>query len=153
MAGEHAAPVNWLERWRETEPLRLYLYGITLPVLALCLAYGWLTTDQLGAWAAVAAALFLGSTAAGELARRRVWAPATVDLRLQQVDDRAYADGLEDGERRGALVAASPVPATEAMPAQRPRTSTIPALGRCRRVEDARRCTLPMHPEDVGHVF
>ena len=70
--GDHDAPSSFLERWAETEPLRLYLYGITVPLFGVALVYGWLNAEQLAAWLAVAAALFIGSTVAGELARRKV---------------------------------------------------------------------------------
>lgn len=151
MAGDHSAPINLLDRWRDTEPLRLYLYGITVPVLAAAVTYGWLTTEQLGAWTAVAGALFVGSTAAGELARRAVWAPATVDRTVAAVDERAYTDGVEDGERRAA--GAPLEQAARVAGEQVPATATMQALGRCRRVENGNRCTLPAHPEAVAHLF
>jgi hypothetical protein len=141
--GDHDEPASWLDRWRDTEPLRLHLYGITVPLLAVCVTYGWLTTEQLGAWLAVAAALFLGSTLAGELARRVVWAPASVAARVAQQDELAYADGREDAERRAAAAE------TELQPA----TAFMGRLDRCRRVENGDRCTLPAHPEGVEHRF
>lgn len=148
MAGDHSAPMTLLERWRETEPLRLHLYGITVPALAVAVAYGWLTTEQLGAWTAVAAAMFLGSTAAGELARRVVWAPATVDRTLRSVDRDAYREGVHDGQETPDGPAR-----TEQFPAAAPGTATMQSLGRCRRVEAGSRCTLPAHPDEVAHVF
>jgi hypothetical protein len=140
--GDHGAPQSFLDRWRDTEPLRLYLYGITVPLLAAAVTYGWLTTEQLGAWLAVAAALFVGSTAAGELARRVVWAPASVDRQLQVADADGYRDGREDAVRGSGLPAAL-VPATALMQ----------ALGRCRNVEDGHRCVLPPHPQGVVHQY
>lgn len=136
MAGDHAAPVNWLERWRDTEPLRLYLYGITVPLLGVCLVYGWVTQEQMGAWLAVAAALFLGSTMAGELARRVAWAPASVSLVLDEQHRDSYAQGVED-----------------AVHSSTPETVALGRVRACTEVEDGRRCTLPIHPLSVPHHY
>jgi hypothetical protein len=136
MAGDHAAPVNWLERWRDTEPLRLYLYGITVPVLGACLAYGWVTQEQMGAWLAVAAALFLGSTMAGELARRVAWAPQSVGLALDEQHQDSYAQGVED-----------------AVHSATPETVAMTRVRACTEVKEGRRCTLPIHPASVSHHY
>lgn len=132
---EHAAPVGWLERWKATEPLRLYLYGITVPLLAAAVTYGWLTTEQLGAWLAVAGALFIGSSVAGELARRHVVSPATSDRWMDDVHAASYAQGVQDAVHRTPdLIAAR----TTEMAAVRP-------TERCRYIENGRRCVLDAH--------
>lgn len=136
--GEHGAPQSFLDRWRDTEPVRLWLYGVTVPALAAAVVYGWLTTEQMGAWLAVAAAALLG-VGAMERARRIVWAPATVNRELQLADRRAYAEGHDDGARS----IGSGVPMTVAMR----------QVGRCRNVEGGRRCVMPAHPEAVVHQY
>lgn len=148
--GQHRAqdddqPSGFLAHWKQTEPVRLYLYGITVPLLAVAVVYGWLTTEQMGAWLAVAAALFVGSTLAGELARKRVASPAE----LRQVDRHAYCDGLEEGTRQAASLT---VEKAHAVMAGQPATAAIP-VGRCRRVESGDRCILPAHPDGVPHRF
>ncbi len=142
--GQHDAPVNWLERWRQTEPLRLYLYGITVPVLGLALVYGWVTTDQAGAWLGVAAALFLGSTVAGELARRQVTSPATRERELVRVDEAGYARGVQDA------VQVSPDDLAEARTAQ---LLAVRPQKRCRNIEHGRRCVLNPHEEGTPHHY
>ena len=56
-------------RWRDSEPLRLYLYGLVGPLLALAVVYGLLDAREVAAWAAVAAAVFVPGV---ELARQAV---------------------------------------------------------------------------------
>lgn len=135
--GDHDAPAGWLQRWQDTEPLRLYLYGIVVPLLGAAVTYGLLTTEQLGAWLAVAGAALLG-VGALERVRRIVWAPAAVDDALTLTDRRAYADGLRDSDTEH-----------DAQPA----TAHMRSLGRCRNVERGNRCTLPPHPEAVAHRY
>ena len=139
--GEHRAPSSWLERWQRTEPLRLYLYGITVPLLAAAVTYGWLTTEQLGAWLAVAGALFVGSTVAGELARRKVTpvdGPVVEDW-LDQVHRDSYSRGVEDALH-------TTPDATAQMRAVRPG-------GTCRYIENGRRCVLDVHEEETPHHY
>lgn len=58
-----------LTRWRNSEPVRLYVYGLVAPVLGVLLVYGLVTEEEAAAWALVlGAALIPGA----ELARRRV---------------------------------------------------------------------------------
>lgn len=96
MTESDVSAVGFLRRWQDAEPLRLYLYGITVPLLGAALAYGWLSTEQLGAWLAVAGALFVGSTVAGELARRKVASPRTVEHWLEQQHQASWELGVED---------------------------------------------------------
>jgi hypothetical protein len=137
--GRHAAPPSALSRWQETEPIRLYLYGITVPLLGAAVAYGWMTTEQLGAWLAVAGALFLGSTLAGELARRRAWAPHTVDDALDEQHRESYAMGVQDAVHH----------------ARTPETVAMEQVtsGRCRDVTGGRRCVLQRHGEETPHHY
>jgi hypothetical protein len=143
--GDHDAPVSWLERWQVTEPLRLYLYGITVPMLGVALVYGWVTTEQMGAWLAVAAALFIGSTVAGELARRQVTSPATRDRELEETHAASYASGVQDALHTTPDAVASA--ATTQMQAIRPQD------GRCRFIENGRRCVLNAHRREVLHHY
>ena len=133
---------NLWERWEQTEPLRLHLYGITVPLLGVALAYGWVTTEQMGAWLAVAAALFLGTTMAGELARRHVWAPASVDESRRD----AYARGVQD---------ALHVTPDEDEGAERLETRelAVTRTGRCREVDGGRRCALRRHAREEPHLY
>jgi hypothetical protein len=135
----HAAPSSLLQRWADAQPVRLFLYGLTVPVLAACVVYGWLTTEQAGAWLAVAGALFGATVAGTELARRVAWAPVSVEQVLADTDRRAYRDGVEHGLQQ--------------RPADLPATAHMQAVGRCRRVEDGNRCVLPAHPEVVAHQY
>jgi hypothetical protein len=138
---EHGAPSSWLGRWQETEPLRLYLYGITVPLLAAAVTYGWLSTEQLGAWLAVAAALFIGSSVAGELARRKVTPVEgpVLNYWLDQVHQDSYTRGVEDA------LHVTP-DATAEMRAVRP-------VERCRFIESGRRCVLDQHGKETPHHY
>lgn len=54
-----------LERWINNEPVRLYLWGLVAPVLALATTYGFVTGDQaVGFGALAAAALAIPAAAA-----------------------------------------------------------------------------------------
>jgi len=143
--GDHDAPVNWLERWQSTEPLRLYLYGITVPLLGVAVVYGWVTAEQLGAWLAVVVALFIGSTAAGELARRQVTSPATRERLLDETRTASYASGVQDALHTTPDALASA--ATAQMQAIRPQD------GRCRYIENGRRCVLNVHEKGAPHHY
>lgn len=58
-----------LARWKATEPVRLYLYGILGPGLALLCVYGLLDAHEAAAWAAVGAVALVPGV---ELARGAV---------------------------------------------------------------------------------
>lgn len=138
--GEHTQ--GWLERWQNTEPLRLYLYGITVPLLAAAVVYGWVTTEQMGAWLAVAGALFVGSSVAGELARKKVTSPATLDEDLEAQHRTSYAHGVEDALHTTPETAAA---VTAEIAAVRP--------PRCRHIENGRRCVLDQHGKETPHHY
>jgi len=141
---EHAAPVSWLERWQQTEPLRLYLYGITVPLLGAAVVYGWLSTEQLGAWLAVAGALFIGSTVAGELARRQVASPRYVDEVLEDQHRLSYVQGVED------TLTATP----DALAAHTAELTKVRPVKRCGYIENGRRCVLDEHTrEEMPHHY
>lgn len=156
--GEHDAPLSWLERWQEQEPLRLWLWTVACSVIVLAGVAGWLTQELAVAVTGVAAAvLMLGGTAG---ARRRAYAPATVDRLLEEQHALSYRQAERDTLRLQLEEAAPPqdvppaVPATVALRAQQPATTPRGAAlppRRCREVRDGRRCTLPEHPETVGH--
>src|SRR4051812_34082749 len=64
-----------LERWRVTEPVRLWLYGAAVPLLLLLVGYG-IVSDHLAAlWLAVVQAVLLG--AGTEAARQWAVSPRT----------------------------------------------------------------------------
>jgi hypothetical protein len=109
------------------------------------LVYGWMTTEQLGAWLAVAAALFIGSSLAGELARRKVTSPATRDRLLDEVHAMSYASGVEDALHTTPDAVAAAV--TTSMRAVRP------AETRCRYIENGRRCVLDPHGKETPHHY
>ena len=142
-------PVPVLERWKQTEPLRLYLYGITVPLLGVALVYGWLTAEQLGAWLAVAAALFAGSSVAGELARRKVSSPDTVDRDLDWQHRASYARGVEDALHTTPDAVAGLL--TEPAPVVELETTAMVAQtrqDRCSHIESGRRCVLRKHKSE-----
>ena len=62
--------MNALRSWLASEPVRLYLYGLLGPVLAVLAAYGVLDASEVALWAAVAVAVL--AVPGVELARRRV---------------------------------------------------------------------------------
>lgn len=59
-----------LKRWKATEPLRLYVYGLVAPVMAALILYGVLSSEEAAAWAGIAAAVLL--PAGAEAARAKV---------------------------------------------------------------------------------
>jgi hypothetical protein len=100
--GEHDAPVSWLQRWQEQEPLRLYLWTVASAVLLGGVATGLVTeTWALAVGGVLAAVLMLGGTA---LARSHVSPAATVDrlqqqweLETDQLLDEQHALSFEQG--------------------------------------------------------
>ncbi len=58
------------------EPVRLYIYGVAAPGLAVALAYGLISAEMLPLWLALAGAAL--AVPATEAARRKVSSPATV---------------------------------------------------------------------------
>lgn len=163
--GTHDAPESWLDRWREQEPLRLYLWTVASAVLVGCVVAGWLTQELALAIAGpVSAALLVGGTAA---ARREVFAPATV-ARLQgeweqvleeELDSQhgiSYRAGWDAGVQatvRGqAETQRSPEQvAAELLNVADPQTTALASVAGCEHVQDGRRCTLPRHPDTFPH--
>lgn len=83
--------------WKDTEPVRLYLYGILGPLVALLVVLGVVQADQAVLWLAVGAAV-LGVPAV-ERARSLVTSPATqgqVEREAAEriLDQAAQADGF-----------------------------------------------------------
>lgn len=83
-----------LTRWRQTEPVRLWLYGIAVPLLALLVGYGFLTEHALALWLAVFQAALLG--AGTELARGFAVSPATARAAVQEAAEH-YEGGRDVG--------------------------------------------------------
>jgi hypothetical protein len=166
--GGHDAPESWLDRWRQQEPVRLYLWTVASAVLAGCVVAGWLTQElALAITGPVAALLMVGGTAA---ARSQAYAPATVEALQadweQQTDEAVeeqHAISWGDGFDAGVAAAEKAAEETDRTPErvaaetrQHPvPTAALAAQGPCRYVEhDAngvRRCVLPRHPEEFGH--
>jgi hypothetical protein len=169
--GGHDAPGSWLDRWREQEPVRLYLWSVATAVLAGCVLAGWLTRElALAVAGPVAAALMVGGTAA---ARGQAFAPATVDALqagweqhtdelLEEQHSQSWQAGWDAGvaaaERAAAETERTPEKvawelATAEHPA--PPTAALTAQAPCTYVEHdangARRCTLPRHPGTFPH--
>lgn len=168
--GDHDAPSSWLERWRESEPVRLYLWGVASSVVAASLVAGWLTAELAVAVTGVAAAvLMLPATA---WARRETYSPRTVDQLLAQTVPEARVDGLL--EEQHALSYRQGVEAATQALAQVQRTPDVVAaetrelaavaaaeterawpreqLPPCPYVsDDGRRCVLPWHPATFPH--
>ena len=65
------------ESWRQSEPVRLYLYPVLGLVLAYLVAQGILTADAADLVSAIAALVFGG--AGIEIARSKVTSPATLE--------------------------------------------------------------------------
>jgi hypothetical protein len=162
--GDHDAPSSWLERWHDAEPVRLYLWSVATAVIVAAGVVG-LLTDELAVaiTGVVSAVLMLGGTAA---ARRVAYAPVTVQELLERADEqatervnRAYARGLEQGGVRTPEQVARDLGVlhddTGQMPAPvGPPTVAREALPRCGAEDDmGARCTLPEHPDTVGHRF
>ncbi len=66
-----------LRRWRLTEPVRLYLYGVALATLALLSGVGVLTSTTAPLVGALVVAVLAIPTT--EVTRASVYAPATVE--------------------------------------------------------------------------
>jgi len=88
--------VGALERWRQTEPLRLWLYGIAVPLLAALVGYGLLADAHSVLWLAVLQAVLLGAGTEG--ARQFVVSPATAVRAVQSAVRNAWDDVDEDPE-------------------------------------------------------
>jgi hypothetical protein len=167
--GDHDAPESWLDRWRDREPIRLYLWSVASAVLAGCVVAGWLTRELALAIAGpVSAALMVGGTAA---ARGQAYAPATVD-RLQAgweqrtdslLDDEydvAFGDGWDAGvaaaEKAAAEIERTPEKvAAETRGHAAPGTVAMSAAEPCGYVQRRNgvelRCVLSSHPDAFPH--
>lgn len=71
-----------VDRWRRTEPLRLHLYGVAIPLLLLLVGYGAMSDHHSALWLAVLQAALLG----GGVEAARTWtvSPATARLAVQE---------------------------------------------------------------------
>jgi hypothetical protein len=143
---------GWLERWREQEPLRLYLWTIAAAVLLGGVSTGLLTeTWALAVGGVAAAVLMLGGTAA---ARAQVWPAAGVDQLLDTQHASSFGKGYQAALRtieEAATQRPELAPATVELRAQQPATTPRAALGRCGFIDAGRHCTLPRHPRNIDH--
>lgn len=166
----HSAPESWLQRWKDAEPLRLYLYPIATAVLLASLTAGWLTDElYVALTGVVSSVLMVGGTVA---ARRQAYARSTVQGLLDEEAEDAWRRGYARGVAEGPPSAPEQVaagrhqsvtdeqPATEAMPrAGRTDTELMAAQTQPREVlpwcawrdERGRQCRLRQHPETTPH--
>lgn len=158
--GDHDAPASWLTRWREMEPVRLYLWSVATAVIVAAVAVGILTAELAVAITGVASAvLMIGGAAA---ARHDAYAPATVTHLLDSQHATSYAHGVEDALTRTPDELAEELAATEKQLEERPDTVLMRAQGpgtipreRLRACpfmdEHGHRCRLPEHPRRIDH--
>lgn len=64
-------------KWSETQPVRLWLYGLMGPIMALLVGYGILSDAQASMWIALGASA-LGVVGATEFARSKAYAPSSL---------------------------------------------------------------------------
>jgi hypothetical protein len=154
---DHAAPVGWWERWQAAEPIRLYLWTVATAVLAASVTAGVITENLYVALTGVASAVLTFGGAAA--ARRRAYAPLTVDQLLDRADREAleqarnaYAAGVRDGTgaRTPDTVAAELV--TSGRARLEDGTVLMAAARGCPYMDEhGKRCQLPEHPRKVEH--
>lgn len=148
--GQHVAPVNWLERWQDAEPVRLYLWTVAVAVLSGALVAGWVTRDLYVALSGVVSAvLMVGGTAA---ARRKAWAPRSVALALDDQHRDSFNRGV--GKERARMAAEQRMREghTVEMEALAPETAPRDTVAPCGHTDDrGNRCTLVRHPARVQH--
>lgn len=75
--------MNYLKHLQASEPVRLYLYGLMAPVLALLVAKGVISNSDVMLYTALGTVVLLGP--ATELTRRAVVSPATHNETVQAV--------------------------------------------------------------------
>jgi hypothetical protein len=86
--------------WKDTEPVRLYLYSVLGPLVVLLVALGVVQADQALLWLALAAAV-LGVPAV-ERARSLVTSPATMgQVVVEHVEELRTASDQAAGFRPG----------------------------------------------------
>lgn len=159
--GDHDAPVSWLDRWKEQEPVRLYGWSVATAVLLGGVSTGLLTERwALAIGGVLAAILMVGGTAA---ARSQAWAPASVATALDSQHVASYSRGYqaalrtveEAAAQRGRPLDEAVTTELHAQPVDVPPTApqalTLPPR-RCPFMDEAgRRCTLWQHPRTTDH--
>lgn len=86
-------PIGAVQRWKLTEPVRLYLYGVGAVLLAGLALAGVLTGEWLD-YGLAALGVLLAVPAGTEAARASVYSPAGVIRELEAVRDAAVAATL-----------------------------------------------------------
>lgn len=89
-AGQHRRPISW----QDTEPVRLYLYSVLVPVVALLVLRGLVSAQESVLWLGVGAAV-LGVPAV-ERVRSLVTSPATVQ-KLADAHGAAVVQAAREG--------------------------------------------------------
>jgi len=147
--GDHEAPVSWLQRWKDAEPVRLYLGTVAGAVIVLAVLAGWVTQQlAVGISGVVAAVLMLG--VGWNPLRAAVYAPASVDTLLDQQHVVSYEHGAEDmlvrefGASSGKVTAELQKMTADTAPREQLRMCVY-------RDEDGRQCTLREHPRRLPH--
>ena len=74
-----------LKALKASEPVRLYLYSVLVPVLAVLVAKGVITASDSALYGALASVVLV--VPATELVRKAVYSPATVESTLELVAD------------------------------------------------------------------
>lgn len=77
-----------IKAWKSSEPVRLYLYGMLVPVLALLAVKGVIGNDDIALYVAIGGAVLVGP--ATEKARASVYSPDTVDATLAVTEEDEY---------------------------------------------------------------
>jgi len=91
--------MNYVKNLKATEPVRLYLYGLLAPVLAVLLGKGLIDGSDVALYTALGTVVLLGP--ATELVRSKVYAPATVEATLELVADEPTSEAdLEEYEAK-----------------------------------------------------
>lgn len=93
--------VTLLERWRQTEPLRLWLYGIAVPLLLALVGYGLLTGAHSALWLAVLQAILLGAGTEG--ARQFAVSPATARRAVGDAVATAWDDPTDQPDTQAQI--------------------------------------------------
>ena len=81
--------------WKDSEPVRLYIYSVVVPVLVLLAAKGVISGEDLAYYASLAAAV-LGVAPAVEKVRSLVDSPSTAQAK-QEALEAEYEMNLDSG--------------------------------------------------------
>lgn len=83
-----------LKTWKSSEPVRLYLYAVMVPVLAALAAKGVIGNDDVLLYSTIGGAVLLGP--AIEKVRGAVYSPDTVDATMEVVEPQSDEEYVGD---------------------------------------------------------